>query len=335
VGGQCGGAAAAVTERLTAAGREKEAKLARLRAEAAAAAAENFTFAPRIDTGVTQAYVNARLERLEGSLPAGGSASAGGSAPPTSRFLSRQATLAAARAAELAAMEAAVGATAGCTFKPDIGNAEEVLALLRPARTLEPVESVVERLSSEGLARGASARAAGEAAFAAVHTFKPTLNPTSRALGRAHTVEELKDNEHGERVKLRAMALAEAEFAAVHTFKPKLLPSVTSHQGSFSNNGGGVPSISGGGGGSNSEPFIARVAESKGAMEARMEALRRQSEYAELAPCTFAPQTAASKASLARLKEAAAVDGGVVIVRGLGRHLELKELSRQMEAEKK
>ena len=68
---------------------------------------------------------------------------------------------------------------------------------------------------------------------------------------------------------------------------------------------------------------------------ARRDAARKRAEYEELRACTFAPETATSQSSLARLRQAAEVDGGVVVVRGLGRHLELRELTRHLEEEKR
>jgi len=209
---------------------------------------------------------------------------------------------------------------------------------------VEGVGATVARLAVEGAApaKAAAAAAAAEAAVVATHPFKPTLNPRSRAMGRGHTLEELNANEHGGRVKLRAAAIAEAEFQALHTFKPSLV--------------GGIPAAGAGGpgltinavhapptlvpvagklGASDPVGLSARVAEVREAVEAKREATRRRAEYEELAPCTFAPSIAPSQASLAKLKEAAAVDGGVVVVRGLGRHLELKELSRHLEEEKR
>jgi hypothetical protein len=256
---------------------------------------------------------------------------------PHNRFLTRQATLAVASASERAAREAAIVAEGGCTFRPDIGNAEEVLALLRPGRVVEGVGATVARLAVEGAApaKAAAAAAAAEAAVVATHPFKPTLNPRSRAMGRGHTLEELNANEHGGRVKLRAAAIAEAEFQALHTFNPTLVWGVPGGGSSTATTATTLVPVAGKLGASDPTGLSARVAEVREAVEAKREAARRRAEYEELAPCTFAPSIAPSQASLAKLKEAAAVDGGVVVVRGLGRHLELKELSRHLEEEKR
>jgi hypothetical protein len=67
---------------------------------------------------------------------------------------------------------------------------------------------------------------------------------------------------------------------------------------------------------------------------ARSEAAKRLLDYEKLKECTFQPETDRSSRSLAKLKEQVAADGGVVVVRGLGRYLELKELTRKLDEDK-
>jgi hypothetical protein len=77
-----------------------------------------------------------------------------------------------------------------------------------------------------------------------------------------------------------------------------------------------------------------RIAAHQRARAARAEAAKRLVDYEALKECTFQPETQASARSHARIKGQVAADGGVVVVRGLGRYLELKELKRKLEEER-
>lgn len=336
-----GSIAAVVTDRLTLDGVEAGQRKAALRVAAAAEEAARHPFAPQVASRRTDALVRARLEKL-GSSGAAPSAAAvlEGELPraddPGARFLARQTALLEAQAAHRAASAAALDPAEACTFTPDIGNADAVLAAARPERVAEAQAGAAERLShAEGAARDAAIAAAQEA-FYAQFSFKPAISAASRALGTAHTVDELLGNEKGARVRLRAAALAEAEFRAKHPFQPVLVAGdpVPAPEGSSAAASARAPplrlAVA-----SDPEHVTERIAEHAAASAAALEAARRRAEYEELKACTFAPQTAASQASLARAKAAVEADGGVVVVHGLGRHLELKELTRRMEEEKR
>jgi hypothetical protein len=319
-----GGGEEGISERLLREAGEREAKLAAMRRAREEVETGQCPFAPKINTEATGELVRARLARLEGGgvIPPATSAAAPG-------FFERLAMHASAGERGRAALEAACAAERGFSFKPDIGNAEEMLAVLRPERVLESQAARLERLAVKDAQDKAAALEAQQRAAAAAYTFKPEINSVSRALGKAHTVEELNANETGARAKLKAAAVQEAEFLAKHPFKPALVSSATAAAAAAAG------SADSGAAAPHHEPLPERVAEVKAVVEAKREELRRKAEYDELAPCTFAPSTEASKASLAKLKQAAAENGGVVVVRGLGRHLELKELKRQIEEEKK
>jgi hypothetical protein len=354
-----GGGGGGVAERLTRAGDEAAEKRAALRAALEREAAEKLTFAPRINGAATEELVRARLSKLDGrgvgaaaaalalSDPAlhgegggdggggGGEEGGGGAAPAHERFLARQRALLEAGKAAAAARAAVLSAESGCTFTPDIGNAAEVLAVYRPERAGEAPTDAVQRLAVGEAERKRAAAAMKREAHYAQWRYAPAINPTSKRTGAAHTVEELNKNERGARVRLRAAAIAQAEFLAKHPFKPTLVAA----SGAPAPGGPAADSLSASPGALPQPPSIAplleRVAEGAAAAAARRDAMRKQQEYEELRACTFAPETAASRASLAKLREAAAVDGGVVVVRGLGRHLELKEMTKQMEEEKR
>ena len=338
-----------ITDRLADEAIEAEGRRAARRMEAARQEAAVCTFAPRI-SATTEGHVRTQLARLDGkgNAPAASALAAldplmhdassviGGSnavaADPMSRFLIRQHAMLEAKKRNLEEVESNLRAESSCTFKPDIGNADEVLTLTRPERMLEAQGARVERLGKEEVFRKNTELAKAQETHFSQFSFQPEINAESRARGRAHTIEELKNNERGARAKLKAAAIVEAEFISKHPFRPVLVAT-------------DAPPSPGGGKGntivaricvtSDPEHVSERVAEVIAAQEAKREAARKRAEFDELKLCTFVPETAVSKTSLAKMKQSAEIDGGVVVVRGLGRHLELKELSRHMEEEKR
>mmetsp|Transcript_19937 Transcript_19937/g.25457 ORF Transcript_19937/g.25457 Transcript_19937/m.25457 type:complete len:181 (+) Transcript_19937:180-722(+) len=77
---------------------------------------------------------------------------------------------------------------------------------------------------------------------------------------------------------------------------------------------------------SRTETIVPIIEQRRQEKENKLEQLRREKEYKELKECTFVPLT----------NEGTPVRGnGPVIVRGLGRHLELKEMARRQEEEQK
>jgi hypothetical protein len=331
-----------ITDRLIREAAEAEARKVARRLASAQEEANACTFRPRISQS-TEGYVRTQLARLDGkgNTPAASALAAHdtlvhpeSSAPadPMSRFILRQAAMLEAQKRNLAAIESEMRAEAACTFKPDIGNADEVLTLTRPERMLEATDTLVERLGKQDVSRKNADLDKRREEHFSQFTFKPEINAESRARGRAHTVEELKNNDRGARARLKAAALVEADFIAKHPFHPVLVAT-------------DAPPSPGGGARaavaaricvtSDPERVSEQVAEVLAAAEAKREVARKRAEFDELKSCTFAPETHVSKVSLAKLKHAAEIDGGVVIVRGLGRHLELKELSRHIEEEKR
>ena len=340
----------------------------RLRRQAAAAAAEasEYTFAPRVsETSERLARARTRAltailapppqdsvvvgEALDHGQVAGrghqdsrqrraSSATSAEHALGPSGFLARQALEAAAAAAEREAAAAAAAASRAAShpFMPSIGNAPAVLAVTRPSLLTETAAERSARLAGDA-ERLRRAREGAATAYYAQFSYVPEIDATSRVLAgrRVHTDDERAANEGGRRARERAAAAVAAEFEASHPFKPTL--------------------VAGDGGGSGSEGFrlaivsdpggvSARVAALQAAHEAKLAAAARKQEYDELAACTFAPATnhgvvpasSAAYRPYAGSKGAASASAPpVVVIRGLGRYLETKELARRIKEEKR
>jgi hypothetical protein len=78
--------------------------------------------------------------------------------------------------------------------------------------------------------------------------------------------------------------------------------------------------------GEDAESLQRRIAAWRAAREAALAAAKREAEFAELAQCTFAPATTAAAPPVPQ-------PTGPVVVRGLGRHLELRELAVRLAEE--
>ncbi|GMG16203.1 unnamed protein product [Phytophthora fragariaefolia] len=77
------------------------------------------------------------------------------------------------------------------TFKPDIGNAEGVLKQLRPDRCVETNQQKLYRLTYNDQREAELKKQRLREEQYAQYTFKPEINPVSKALGRSSTLDEL------------------------------------------------------------------------------------------------------------------------------------------------
>ncbi|GMF24925.1 unnamed protein product [Phytophthora lilii] len=77
------------------------------------------------------------------------------------------------------------------TFKPDIGNAEGVLKHLRPDRCTESSQQKLYRLTYNDQREAELKKQLLREEKFAQYSFKPEINPVSKALGRTSTLDEL------------------------------------------------------------------------------------------------------------------------------------------------
>jgi hypothetical protein len=257
-------------------------------------------------------------------------------------FMARQVQVAEAQKRHREALLAQLKAEDECKFKPDIGNAEEFLALTRPDLVTESSNSRINRMSVEESEKRRAAQADAEKEYYNQFNYQPEINQLSKRRGRAHTVEEHYKDEEGHRARLRAKLQAEEEFKRQHPFKPTLVAADLAPKTASGDDEAAADEAAIAEGkmplrlavATDPDRISARVNAHMKGKAARSEAAKRLLDYEKLKECTFQPETDRSARSLAKLKEQVAADGGVVVVRGLGRYLELKELTRKLDEDK-
>ena len=206
---------------------------------------------------------------------------------------------------------------APCTFVPHIGNANRILQHTRSSRLSETDQARLERMTKhEPLAKQVKAtQRTGE--YYAQFTYEPQLNEFSRMIGQATPLHELVHNE--KRKKARAVAALAVQAAEQEqcSFAPKLRKSSASNRR--------IPV-------SDASTILSQIEEKRREKMDQIEEGQRNKEYEELKECTFAPQTNTRRR---RKKKEGTLPSQRVVVRGLGRFLELKALKRKQESEQK
>ncbi|KAJ1441746.1 hypothetical protein B484DRAFT_442617, partial [Ochromonadaceae sp. CCMP2298] len=244
-------------------------------------------------------------------------------------------------------------------FRPQIcPKSDRIVAVQRPEVLLESRELQAERLSGDG---GVEERRRQRAAELYGFSFAPSIDPLSRALGRASSLEELVANERGVRRREEVRRRVEEETMGGVTFQPRIneLSKQLVEGGYDSGWAQGAQAQGGWAGGcplySLEQPPLPEYTHQRGrinllepermARDIRQHEQERQEhrrseliarEIEELRECSFRPDLNTSRSSLAKVQR----DSGPVVVRGLGRHLELmhltarqKEQQRQREVE--
>lgn len=198
---------------------------------------------------------------------------------------------------------------APCTFVPHIGNASEILANSRQRRSLLS-ESTAERstrLSQDDARRIRLQREAARDAYYAQFNYRPEINPISRSLGQASSIDVLSRSKSQSREspressRSRSMGDDDDDDATTKTLDGERSTNHLSFR----------------------DP-MQKIEAERQARERRLAERRRAQEYLELKDCTFHPQTSKRPNSNKTSRQTKPV-----VVRGLGRFLELKALQKQ------
>ncbi|GIQ90028.1 hypothetical protein KIPB_012671, partial [Kipferlia bialata] len=193
-------------------------------------------------------------------------------------------------------------------FKPKLVAKRPQSACARPPRDRN--QGVHERLFDEHQ-RQRRRRESRDEAENHRHTFQPHLNKNSRMMGRKSSLGELVENPRAKAVQERSRQAVIAREAEECTFQPKILTK---------KRGRAVSSRYAG----NADAVSAHIELERKSHQAKVERMKKQREYNEIQKCTFTPRVR----HVSRTAEA-----DTVVVRGLGRHLELMEMARKKERE--
>jgi hypothetical protein len=238
-----------------------------------------------------------------------------------------------------------VEAATAVTFKPKINETSEAIVSSKK-KGEETEEERLQRLAYQDLQRKEAMRKAMEKQLQSQYSFKPEINPVSKAIGKASSIDQLVSNEKSKKVKERMAQEAEQAFKREHTFRPKVNPSMVvaispgsaASPNSFASTPGGPLNMS-----SMSSSAAAPAASSKlkfkeaenlgktieemrKEKERKIEEARKALEFEELKECTFQPVKPQSKVKQPE---------GPILVRGLGKYLERKEHARKIAEEQK
>ena len=184
-------------------------------------------------------------------------------------------------------------------------------------RSVASLQNTIDRLTYVDKERTEALRENLASQYHGQFSFKPEINPVSKILGRAMSVEELAANERNKRVKAEAARQSEEAFRETCTFKPKLVKNRASSVGRVRSK---IDL-------KEPEELMDRITQYRKEKETKLEHTRRIMEYEELKDCTFTPSITRSRPATAKK--------GPVVVRGLGRYLELKELAKRKEEEQR
>ncbi|CEG46969.1 uncharacterized protein PHALS_03637 [Plasmopara halstedii] len=251
------------------------------------------------------------------------------------------------------------------TFKPDIGNADDVLRRLRPDRSTESSRQKLYRLAYNDHRKAELKRQRIQQAQHAQYTFKPEINPISKALGRSSTLEELSHpvldiksqlmpphepptagkspaskavmRQHFANKRFRSRIALEMEEASTAecTFRPRLVASKyrigSARALKLEPRSKKMEWQSG--------HLLHQIEAERKSKADEIEAKRNIQELKELKECTFQPNLRKvrprGKSSTKKIPPYYTSEEKPVIVRGLGRFLELRDLARKQHADQK
>lgn len=246
-----------------------------------------------------------------------------------SSFAERQSVLEDIRVARIRDKQRRTFREKGYTFKPDIGNSDLILRQSRGAGSLgllrgETQEETYERLAfQDSYARERNREQLEREVYGGLD-FKPDINATSRqiadGLQRGGLENLVTGGERRRAAMQEAKKAADDKFRRECTFKPKLLSRSAKSKIAWR-----VPKdrtdLT------KPQTLLKDIKKKQSARERRMDKIKSERDYNEMKECTFVPKTVDRK----RVKQPT----GPVLVRGMARFMELKQLKKQMDEEQR
>eukprot|EP00878_Enallax_costatus_P021208 GHUV01022446.1.p1 GENE.GHUV01022446.1~~GHUV01022446.1.p1 ORF type:complete len:368 (+),score=115.39 GHUV01022446.1:191-1294(+) len=204
-----------------------------------------------------------------------------------------------------------------CSFNPGCSTSD--LALGRSTSSIEDESYLerIERLAYQDSRKKEAARAAlAEQVYNQECTFRPAINSRSQRIAQATPLKELYENTKG-KMKRGAAALAvQMQYEQECTFSPNLqkqgMPQTAPAEAKLSLSSSEVDAV------------VRRLHSAQQSKEDKVEAAMSFKQYQELKQCTFAPE----------INKEVPRQQGPVLVRGLGRFMELKEMAKRQAEQK-
>ena len=231
---------------------------------------------------------------------------------PRGSFLERQRLNAEKQKARREEIRAKAGAAEQCTFKPVVDRTSSIIVESMPERSNETEADRLKRLYTGETAFKGKGKAKAEQAIYSEVTFEPQINPISKTLGRSASLSELAYNASKAQEKKQQAEQRVAERERDCTFQPQLYRSDLF---------GHVESAYG-----QSKDVMRKIHEEEHTKKLKVEEMKKLQEFEELKSCTFQPET---------LEPRLDTEGAVSDVKGLDRFLQLKDLARRQEEERK
>ncbi|ETV65677.1 hypothetical protein, variant 1 [Aphanomyces astaci] len=197
-------------------------------------------------------------------------------------------------------------------FQPCIGNSNQVLQYTRPKRLVESTQAQLYRMTYEEPRQRALVKKRLEDEQYEKFSHKPTLNPVSNALGRPTSIHKLAQKAPTKMIRSRVVRDMDAQAQAECRFRPEL---VAVDDADLDRTTVWNP-----------DTCLQQIEQARMTRRQKLEDQRNSLEFQELQACTFAPTINKSTTKPSR---------GPVVVRGLGRFLELKQLAKRQVAERK
>ncbi|KAH9096367.1 hypothetical protein LEN26_017542 [Aphanomyces euteiches] len=194
-------------------------------------------------------------------------------------------------------------------FRPSIGNANAVLQHTRPKRLIESTTAALYRMTYEEPRKREMTKQQLKEAQLAKYPHKPALNPVSKALGRPTSLDNLAKKEPKKTIRSRIVKAMEEKEQAECRFKPDLADLAPIDRTTIWN-----PAT-----------CLQEIELARRLREQKLNDERQSREFEQLQACTFAPT----------INRDVKTSKKPVVVRGLGRFLELKELAKRQENEQR
>eukprot|EP00768_Dysnectes_brevis_P003986 gnl/Dysnectes_brevis/2829_a3454_1297.p1 GENE.gnl/Dysnectes_brevis/2829_a3454_1297~~gnl/Dysnectes_brevis/2829_a3454_1297.p1 ORF type:complete len:686 (+),score=190.42 gnl/Dysnectes_brevis/2829_a3454_1297:67-2124(+) len=214
-----------------------------------------------------------------------------------------------------------------CTFQPHT-DAEEFLKKRsvaaeqspasespgRPSHSRSSSRSLVDRLYHDDVAARESRQRQASEVVDTECTFKPALNAATHSLAQPSDLEALHTDSRAQVKREAARRKKDQEFEREHTFKPQLSSGSLRANSRYNLH--------------DPDALTARIELDRQRKQADLTRTRKELEFKEIEQCTFTP-------TISRSRPRPAAANGTMVIKGMGRFMELQEMARRKDEEKR